>query len=97
MHPSTIAYVAGLGLSLTACNAVINPTQIADVACIVAQAGSAIGAAAADANAGTNGTNAAVRAQKTTTTTQKLVANACPIIETSADLINSASSLSAGK
>jgi len=97
---STIAYAAGLGLSLAGCNAAISPRQIASVACIGAQAGAAVGVTVtADANAGPNPTNAAAQAQETATAIQKTVADACPIIVTGVNAINSASkaSLSAGK
>jgi len=95
LNPSTIAFAAGLGLSLAGCNAAMSPTQIANVACMGAQAGAAAGVTVmADANAGPNATSAAAQAQGTATAIQKTVADACPIIVTG----NSASkaSLSAG-
>jgi hypothetical protein len=95
LNPSTIAYAAGLGLSLAGCNAAISPTQIASVACIGAQAGAAVGVTVtADANAGPNATNAAAQAQETATAIQKTVADACPIIVTGVSAINSASKAS---
>jgi hypothetical protein len=104
LNASTTAFAAGLGLSLAGCNAAISPTQIANVACIGAQAGAAVGVtvtahANADTNAGPNATNAAAQAQGTATAIQKTVADACPIIVTGVSAINSASkaSLSAGK
>jgi hypothetical protein len=102
LNPSTIAFAAGLGLSLAGCDAAISPTQIANVACIGAQAGAAVAVtvtADANANAGLNATNAAAQAQGTASAIGKTVADACPIIVTGVNAINSASktSLSAGK
>jgi hypothetical protein len=100
LNPSTIAFAAGLGLSLAGCDAAISPTQIANVACIGAQAGAAVAVTmTADANAGLNATNAAAQAQGTASAIGKTVADACPIIVTGVNAINSASkaSLSAGK
>jgi hypothetical protein len=100
LNPSIIVFAVGLGLSLAGCNAPINPTQIANVACIGAQAGAAVGVTVTvDANAGPNATNAAAQAQGTATAIQKTVADACPIIGTGVSAINSASkaSLSAGE
>ena len=100
MNSSTIIFVAGLGLSLAGCNAATSPTLIANVACIGAQAGAAVGVTVtADANAGPNATTAAAQAQGTATAIQKTVAEACPIIVTGVSAINTASkaSLSAGR
>jgi hypothetical protein len=100
LNASTIAFAAGLVLSLAGCNAAISPTQIANIACIGAQAGAAVGVTVtADANAGPNATNAAAQAQGTATAIQNTVADACPIIVTGVSAINGASkaSLSAGK
>jgi hypothetical protein len=100
LNTSTIAYAAGLGLSLAACNAAISPTQIANVACIGAQAGAAVGVTVtADASAGPNATIGAAQTQGTATAIQKTVADACPIIVAGVSAINSASkaSSSAGK
>jgi hypothetical protein len=100
LNASTIAFAAGLVLSLAGCNAAISPTQIANIACIGAQAGAAVGVTVtADANAGPNATNAAAQAQGTATAIQNTVADACPIIVTGVSAINGAAkaSLSAGK
>jgi hypothetical protein len=95
LHAYTIAVAAGLGLSLAGCNAGISPTQIANVACIGAQAGAAVGVTMTADATGSNATNA----QGTATAVQNTVADACPIIVTGVGAISSASktSSSAGK
>jgi hypothetical protein len=86
--------IAGLGLSLAACNAV-TATSVADVACLGAEMGSAVAVVAAtDANIGSNGSKRATQAQIIAKAVQKAVGDTCPLIATGVDAIATATARS---
>ena len=82
--------IAGLTISLAACNT-MTPTTVARVACLGAETGSAVAVvAAADANIGSNGSRTTVEAQNIAAAVQKTVSDVCPVITNGVDAVSAA-------